>query len=125
MTWAAFVAIAAGGAIGAPLRYLIDGRITAAVTDAGLRRFPWGLLAVNALGSVLIGVAYVMFEGPWRALVATGACGALTTYSSYALFVHRTWQADRAAALVSVIVMPVACIGMCALSIVALRTFIA
>jgi CrcB protein len=111
MTWTLALSVAAGGAIGAPLRYLIDSRVSRAAQERGDGLFPWGLLVVNVLGSFIIGVAYVTLEGPGRALIATGACGALTTYSSYALFVNRVWDEDRAAAWKAIIVMPVACIG--------------
>jgi CrcB protein len=111
MTWTLALSVAAGGAIGAPLRYLIDSRVSRASQERGDGLFPWGLLVVNVLGSFIIGVAYVTLEGPGRALIATGACGALTTYSSYALFVNRVWDEDRAAAWKAIIVMPVACIG--------------
>lgn len=124
MNWAVVLAVAAGGAVGAPLRHLIDGRVTSAITDANLRRYPWGLLAVNTVGSTLVGIAFVLLEGPWRELIATGACGALTTYSSYAYFVHRSWKDDRSAAWLAIVTMPVACIGVCALSITAMRAIV-
>ena len=124
MNWPVVLAVAAGGAIGAPLRHLIDGRVTSAITDAKLRRYPWGLLTVNVTGSILIGIAFVLLEGPWRELLATGACGALTTYSSYAYFVHRSWKADRFAAWLAIVTMPLACIGACALTVALMRTII-
>ena len=92
MTWSLALAVALGGAIGAPTRYLIDSRISRAAQQRGYGFFPWGLLVVNVIGSFVIGIAYVSLEGPMRALLATGACGALTTYSSYALFVNRVWS---------------------------------
>ena len=82
MTWTLAIAVAVGGAVGAPLRFLIDTRITHRVHERSTSLFPWGLLAVNMLGSFIIGIAYVLLDGPLRALLATGACGALTTYSS-------------------------------------------
>lgn len=137
MTWAVALAIAAGGALGAPLRHLIETRITAAVSSSNARSssnvrsfanaqgFPWGLLVVNAVGSLLIGVAYVVADSPWRELIATGAAGAFTTYSSYALFLHRQWQHDRAATWWAVFVMPAACISAAGVGIVVARAVIA
>lgn len=116
------LAVALGGAIGAPLRYLIDSRVTQATAADKHRNFPWGLLIVNAVGSLAIGIAYANIDGHWRALIATGACGALTTYSGYALFLHRTWTRDRAAAWRAVIVMPVVCITACALGVLITRS---
>jgi CrcB protein len=123
MSWALATAVALGGALGAPLRLLIDTRITRATSNER-RVFPWGLLVVNAIGSLFIGIAYASIDGPWRALIATGACGALTTYSSYALFIHRTWGENRAAAWQAVIAMPVVCITVCAVAVAATRAVI-
>ena len=133
MNWTFAAAVALGGAIGAPLRLLIDSRVTRAVSEShrltgrvtsNARDFPWGLLVVNALGSVLIGIAYASIDGPWRALIATGVCGALTTYSSYALFIHGVWRRNRRAAWRAIITMPVVCITACALAVVTSRTVI-
>ena len=115
------LAVALGGAIGAPLRYLIDSRVTQATADGKHRDFPWGLLIVNAIGSLAIGIAYASIDGHWRGVVATGACGALTTYSGYALFLHRTWTSNRATAWRAAIAMPVVCITACALGVLAGR----
>ena len=121
MTWTLALVVAAGGAVGAPLRYLIDSRISRAVQQRGESLFPWGLLVVNVLGSIIIGIAYVTIEGPGRAFIATGACGALTTYSSYALFVNRVWDERRSTAWQAIIVMPIACIGAAGLAVFATR----
>ncbi|MET3729109.1 CrcB protein [Fictibacillus halophilus] len=69
------IAIAAGGAVGAVVRFLISQRIN--------RGFPWGTLAVNIVGSFLLGW-YVADEGDGllSSLYATGFLGALTTFST-------------------------------------------
>lgn len=123
MSWAFAAAVALGGAIGAPLRLLIDTRVTRATSSKG-PVLPWGLLVVNAIGSTFIGVAYASIDGPWRALITTGACGALTTYSSYALFIHRMWGENRTVAWQAVIAMPVVCITVCAVAVAATRSVI-
>lgn len=125
MTWTLAIAVAVGGAVGAPVRFFIDSRITHRVQERGTSLFPWGLLAVNVLGSSIIGIAYVLLDGPMRALLATGACGALTTYSSYSLYVNRMWSEDRATAWKAIIVMPVACISACAIAVVVVRALTA
>lgn len=125
MTWTLAIAVAVGGAVGAPVRFFIDSRITHRVQERGTSLFPWGLLAVNVLGSSIIGIAYVLLDGPMRALLATGACGALTTYSSYSLYVNRMWSEDRATAWKAIIVMPIACIGACAIAVVVVRALTA
>lgn len=82
MRW---IAIAAGGALGAVLRYGLSGwvhRLTGT-------RFPWGTLAVNTLGSFLLGLgmaAALSHAGNdlWgRHFWAIGLLGAFTTYSTF------------------------------------------
>ncbi|WP_439427483.1 fluoride efflux transporter FluC [Micromonospora sp. LA-10] len=71
--------IALGAAIGAPLRYLTDRAVQARHGSP----FPWGTLAVNVAGSLLLGALLAAPVGPEvTALVGTGFCGALTTWST-------------------------------------------
>lgn len=79
-----------GGALGAPLRYLTDLMIQS--RHDGL--FPWGTFAVNVAGSLILGIAAsaVLHAGApsWvSALVATGFCGALTTFSTFGFETYR------------------------------------
>lgn len=69
------IAIAAGGALGALVRYFVSQRFNG--------DFPWGTIWVNVIGSFLLGW-YVVFEGRelLDSLVATGFLGALTTFST-------------------------------------------
>ncbi|MER7419753.1 fluoride efflux transporter CrcB [Micromonospora peucetia] len=72
--------IAVGAAIGAPLRYLTDRAVQAWLGSA----FPWGTLTVNVVGSLLLGLLVGLPVGPAAgALLGTGLCGALTTYSTF------------------------------------------
>ena len=70
--------VAAGAALGATLRFLaahwLDGRL------------PWGTLLVNVVGSGLLGLFSGLAVGDhaW-ALLGVGLCGALTTYSAFAV----------------------------------------
>lgn len=73
-----------GGALGAPLRYVIDLVIQSRHDSV----FPWGTFAVNVFGSLILGVtaaAVVDLGSPsWvLVLVGTGFCGALTTFSTF------------------------------------------
>jgi CrcB protein len=74
--------VALGAAVGAPLRYLLD----RAVQTRHHRGFPWGTLAVNVVGSFVLGLVLATADalGPvWGAVLGTGFCGALTTYSTF------------------------------------------
>lgn len=78
------VLVLAGGAIGAPLRYMTD-LFVQARHDSVL---PWGTLSVNVTGSLVLGVlaGWVTNAGgpPWvLTLGGTGLCGALTTFSTF------------------------------------------
>ena len=69
-----------GGAIGAPARFLTD-RLVQSRHDTG---FPWGTFTVNAVGSLILGLVIGWNGSPEvTALVGTGFCGALTTYSTF------------------------------------------
>lgn len=77
MNW---LLVVVGGAIGAPLRYLTD----RTVQTWHQTRFPWGTFAVNVTGSAVLGVlAGATVSSGTYALVGTGLCGALTTYSAF------------------------------------------
>lgn len=74
--------VVVGGAIGAPLRYLID----RAVQDRRDSLFPWGTFLVNLLGCLVLGGlsgAGTALATPLFVLLGTGFCGALTTYSTF------------------------------------------
>ncbi|ABL99980.1 fluoride efflux transporter CrcB [Shewanella amazonensis] len=76
--------IAAGGAIGAVLRYSIS-ILALQLFGTG---FPFGTLIVNVAGSFLMGCIYALAElshiGPeWKALIGVGLLGALTTFSTF------------------------------------------
>ncbi|MBF6168053.1 fluoride efflux transporter CrcB [Streptomyces gardneri] len=85
-----------GGAIGAPLRYLID----RAVQDRRDSLFPWGTFLVNLLGCLVLGAlagAGTALPSSLFVLLGTGFCGALTTYSTFGYETVRL--ADRGAYL--------------------------
>ncbi len=77
------IAVALGGALGALARYLMVGRIEHWL-GAG---FPFGTLAVNVLGSFLMGVSIEIMLA-WspsealRALFTVGLLGSFTTFSA-------------------------------------------
>jgi CrcB protein len=73
--------VALGAAVGAPARYLTD----RAVQRLHRGHFPFGTLTVNVVGSFVLGLVAggtATTTGVY-ALVGTGFCGALTTYSTF------------------------------------------
>ena len=77
MNW---LLVIAGGMVGAPLRYLTD-RMVRSRHDTV---FPWGTLAVNVTGCLILGLLTGAAPGPnLQLLLGTGLCGALTTYSTF------------------------------------------
>jgi fluoride exporter len=77
------VVVGLGGAFGAVSRYLVDG----AVQDRSSGPLPFGTISVNLIGSFVMGlvVGLFVFSGfhhAWVAVVGTGFCGGLTTWSS-------------------------------------------
>ncbi|MFI6640231.1 fluoride efflux transporter FluC [Streptomyces sp. NPDC050504] len=92
MSW---LLVVAGGAVGAPLRYLVDRAVQA---RAGVREggFPWGTLTVNATGCLVLGVlAGAAVSSQVYALVGTGLCGALSTYSTFSYETLRLAERGR------------------------------
>lgn len=81
------LAIAGGGAVGALLRFWVSGWVYG---WAG-RDFPYGTLAVNVVGSLLMGLFYVLMVerlavgAEWRAVVIVGFLGAFTTFSTFSI----------------------------------------
>jgi CrcB protein len=75
--------IALGGAVGALARYGIAGLVQSRADF-----FPWGTLAVNVLGSFLLGFAFrymeaVAIPAEWRQAATVGLLGAFTTFSTF------------------------------------------
>jgi fluoride exporter len=81
------LAIAAGGALGAVLRFWMSSGIYGLLG----RSFPYGTLAVNVLGSLLMGFLYVLLidklalAPQWRAAILIGLLGAFTTFSTFSM----------------------------------------
>ena len=80
-------AIAAGGALGALMRFWVS---TGVYSWLG-RGFPYGTLSVNVIGSFFIGIAFVLLTerltvgAEVRAFIMIGFLGAFTTFSTFSL----------------------------------------
>lgn len=81
------IAIAAGGAVGALLRYGMSNAVYAMLG----RSFPYGTLAVNVVGSLLMGFLFVLLierstaDVLWRGALLIGGLGAFTTFSTFSI----------------------------------------
>ena len=97
--------VALGAAVGAPLRY-----VTAHLLDG---RLPWGTILVNVAGSFLLGLfSGLALGGATIALLGTGFCGGLTTYSAFAVQTH---DHGRRAGSWNVLLTVVPALALCAL----------
>ena len=80
------LSIAAGGAIGAVLRYGVAG----VVQNCMVSMYPWGTLAVNLTGSFLAGLLWALAEYTYlpsqlKTFMFIGILGGFTTFSTYML----------------------------------------
>ncbi len=81
LAWVAFVGAAA---VGAPLRYAVDGFVADRVEGG----FPWGTFLVNVSGSAVLGfltglALYHSFPKAPKVILGAGFCGAFTTFSGF------------------------------------------
>ncbi len=79
------VGVLLGGALGAPLRLLVERAASARWTSA----FPVGTFVVNVTGSFVLGLVVGLtasgtLDADTRTIVGTGFLGSYTTFSTYA-----------------------------------------
>ncbi len=80
------------GGVGAAARFLVDGFV---IRRAG-GRFPFGILAVNLSGALVLGVlAGAALHGDAYRLVGGALLGAYTTFSTWVFDSHRLGEEGR------------------------------
>ena len=114
------LAIMLGGGAGAGLRHGVN---LLAARWLGHGGFPYGTLAINVAGSLLIGMLVVLFEQRlaampmlWRSALVTGVLGGFTTFSAFSLetllLVERgNWSGALLYVAASVLLSLAACAG--------------
>ena len=106
-----------GAGIGGVTRFLLADWLTRTVHEP-LSGFPLGTVAVNVLGSLIIGIiaAFATDERPWlRLFVMVGLLGGFTTFSSFSLDTLQLINHGRiGVALVNVLVSVCTCLLACA-----------
>jgi CrcB protein len=84
--------VALGAAVGAPLRYLIDRFVQGRHRSV----LPWGTFAVNILASFALGlIVGASVSASTAALLGTGFCGTLSTYSTFSFETMRLTSSGR------------------------------
>lgn len=93
MSAAAWIAVGLLGGVAAAARFALDHEIS--IRNRG--EFPLGILAVNLLGALAIGVvAGSTLDGETATIVTGGVIGSFTTFSTWVLDSHRLAAAGRA-----------------------------
>jgi fluoride exporter len=108
--------IAAGGAAGALFRFWVSNGVYLLFG----RGFPYGTLAVNVLGSMVMGFLYVLLldrltaSPEVRGALLIGFLGAFTTFSTFSIeTLNLIEQAELLKAGLNVLVSVIACLAAC------------
>lgn len=119
------LAIAAGGAIGALMRFWMSTWVYARLGSD----FPYGTMVVNVLGSLVMGVLYVLLvermdlDPVWRAALMVGVLGAFTTFSAFSIETLNLIESrEHIRAILNIILSVVLCIVAAWAGVIAGRT---
>jgi fluoride exporter len=117
------ILVALGGALGSVMRYLSAGL---AARWLGID-FPWGTLAVNLVGSLLIGVVNELagtvarLSPDTRVFLATGLLGGLTTYSAFSYETAALIETQPTSAVIYVVITTASCVALCVVGMSVVR----
>jgi CrcB protein len=93
MSVAGWIAVGLLGGVAAAARFVVDYEVSLRQGGA----FPLGILAVNLLGALAIGVvAGSTLHGELATVVSGGVIGSFTTFSTWILDSHRLARGGRA-----------------------------
>ncbi len=106
--------IAAGGAVGAVMRFLTQ----ATVYELVGRTFPYGTLTVNVVGSFLMGALSIFLVekfnlgAEWHLAILVGVLGSFTTFSTFSIETLVLFeQGDMLKAMTNILLSVVLCIS--------------
>ena len=92
MSLAITLAVGVIGGLGALARFTVDG----VVAGRAGRSFPFGTLAVNLIGAVILGaLAGAALDPDAYRVAGTGLIGSFTTFSTWMLETHRLGEDDQ------------------------------
>lgn len=105
-----------GAGLGGTARYLLSNALYALLG----RQFPWGTLVVNASGSFIMGVLfilllnrYALYAPQLRLFLLVGVLGGYTTFSSFSI---ETWNLIEsgawAAGIMNILLNMILCLGL-------------
>ncbi len=110
--------------MGALMRFWMSGAVYAWLG----RGFPYGTLAVNVVGSLVMGFLYIVLiersalGAEWRAFALVGFLGAFTTFSTFSIeTLNLIEQADYVKAALNMLISVVACVGAAFLGVMLAR----
>jgi fluoride exporter len=105
MTLLVWAGVAALGGLGALLRFHLE----AVVQSRSSSEFPFGTLAVNLLGSFLLGLLTGLgVTGDTLLLAGTGLLGSFTTFSTWMLETERATEDGESRVALANLVVPIA-----------------
>jgi fluoride exporter len=99
--------VALGGALGSTARHLVN------LASMRLNAMPWHTMAINIVGSFLIGVATGWLarragtSDDVRLFLVTGILGGFTTFSAFSLDIALLWERQATVQAVSYVLLSV------------------